>query len=244
MKLVCLRRPPGAAHALWYGAASEFLDSGAQSSSMGVRETLLRPRANGALRPVGTGSLNVAQYPLGGISKARSEEPIEMREIGKADFKRNIGDAAIAVGRDEKVESAVQAVFIDVLGERLPGRLQQPLLVPLRDPQPASKISPGEIGLVKVGGEIFEHGRSPRGDDATDLAFADRRSSRRQHGQIDHVAGNGVTRFRFGRQPTFGENPDIAKEKPETFRTAIDDLHQSEVRSGVADAPLRTRDAD
>jgi hypothetical protein len=95
-KHVSLWRPLAAAHALSYAAAPEFLDSGAQSSSMRVRETLLRLGANGALRPARTGRSNAAQDSPRGIAKTRSEEPIEMGEIGKANLKCNIGDPPIA----------------------------------------------------------------------------------------------------------------------------------------------------
>jgi hypothetical protein len=69
MKPGSLWRPLCATYVLSYAAAPEFLDSGAQTSSMRVRETLLRPWANGALWPVGTGGSHAAQDSPGCIAK-------------------------------------------------------------------------------------------------------------------------------------------------------------------------------
>ena len=128
---------------------------------------------------------------------------IEVRNIGKADLQRNVGNpACVVAGLGQQGERFLQPQFVHARSERRSGRLQQPLQIARRDAQAVRHRLYAELRVMKTGSDMAEGGLDARGHDRARVTLTDGSVRRRgEHDQVDDMAANDLTAINGSSEP-------------------------------------------
>src|SRR5215207_3482872 len=135
-----------------------------------------------------------------------------MRNIGKADLQRDVGNSACAVARlGKQRESPLQSQLANACGEGCSGRLDQALQIARRDALTARHSRHGEPRLIEALGDVAERRAEAHLRDRAQATLA----YGAVHGdgerdKIDDVPTDGLAYFRGSAQPAPFERSDVA----------------------------------
>jgi hypothetical protein len=106
------------------------------------------------------------------IAEAGTEQMIEVRNVGKADFHCNVGNPSCFVASlGQQGEGSLQPELVHARGERCPRFLQECLQIARRNLQAARHCLHTEFRVLKVRGDMVEGGRETRGGDPARAGF-------------------------------------------------------------------------